>query len=301
MATIPFASVAIATNTYYPNWYKGDLKKIADTDKIRGDLALLFFQFAAEQGIATVVIDGESSQAFREALAKIKPLHISFDKMQKRSVARRKAISMCAGFSGIEVIVLTEAEKVSFIKDCLIHSVAPILQNNADIVIPKRDDKLFRDSYPTFQYESEQEANFLIQNLFVSHDMISPNVAWDTIFGPRVFRNDEKTIACFMQQYESLLHANELGLAIPKEYFDPEEIAGTMFFPFILAHQKKLSIYSVNVPFLYPRLQKENEEHLNMEVFLQKRRDQRIGLLVQLMHFIGFLEGYKQSKIKILK
>ena len=71
-----------------------------------------------------------------------------------------------------------------------------------------------------------------------------------------------------------------------------------MFFPVILAQKKKLNIKTVTVPFQYPLVQKKNEEVMEMSLFLEKRRNQRVGILASVMHFIGFLDGHKESRIR---
>ena len=52
------------------------------------------------------------------------------------------------------------------------------------------------------------------------------------------------------------------------------------------------------LPFVYPKIQKENEEKGARELFLEKRRSQRLGLLVELLHFISYLEKNKGSGLK---
>ena len=44
------APVAFAIITYYPQWYRGKLRSLKHTDKVRGDLAIEFFQTALKQG-----------------------------------------------------------------------------------------------------------------------------------------------------------------------------------------------------------------------------------------------------------
>lgn len=292
------ASIAIATNTLYPSWYEGSLKRIEDTDKVRGDLALRFFKTSCDLGYKTVVVDGNSSSAFLFALSSIKDLKIISRGKIKRSPARREAIEICSRLSGVRAIVLTEPEKTSFLTDCLSAAVKPVLERETDIVLPKRDSGLFVASYPNFQYESELEANILFEELLRSHGLFpSGEKDLDMIFGPRVFRNDQKIVDCFMQKFSF----KNTYLAVVDEYFDPEQIPATLFFPIVFAQKKNLRIKTVTVPFRYPVLQKKNEEAMKIALFLKKRRDQYIGTTVSLMHLIGFLEGYSGSRIKINK
>lgn len=286
--------IAIATNTFYPTWYEGSLKRIKDTDKVRGDLALTFLKTACALGYNVVVTD-RSTSAFVTVLSKINGLRIIHEGEIKRSPARRKAIELCSQLSGVEVIVSTEPEKTSFLTECLSATVKPVLEEEIDIVLPKRDPHLFIASYPHFQYESELEANILFEELLRSHGLFpSREKDLDMVFGPRVFRNSQKTVDCFMHKFIF----EDANLAVSHEYFDPEQIAATLFFPIVFAQKKNLRIKTVTVPFRYPILQKKNEEAMGITLFLKKRRDQRIGTATSLMHLIGFLEGYSASRIK---
>jgi hypothetical protein len=57
----------------------------------------------------------------------------------------------------------------------------------------------------------------------------------------------------------------------------------------------------VAVPFRYPKTQKQNEEIGDRKAFIEKRNFQRISILVDLMHFISFLQGKRSSKLKVVK
>jgi len=57
----------------------------------------------------------------------------------------------------------------------------------------------------------------------------------------------------------------------------------------------------VEVPFRYPHLQKENEDVGQREVFIQKRNMQRVSILIDLMHFLSYLEKRKSSKLRMNK
>ena len=46
--------VGLAIITYYPKWYRGKLRSIKHTDKVRGDLALEFFTKATKLGYKVV-------------------------------------------------------------------------------------------------------------------------------------------------------------------------------------------------------------------------------------------------------
>lgn len=62
-----------------------------------------------------------------------------------------------------------------------------------------------------------------------------------------------------------------------------------------------MTVKSVEVPFSYPVLQKENETNGDRELFLEKRKAQKLALLVELMHFISYLEKNPNSGVKLIK
>lgn len=286
-------TIAIATNTSYPKWYEGKLRDISDTDKIRGDLALDFFKSSLNKGYMIVVVDGNSSFKFRNTLSKIQGLTVLGIEKAKRSVARRLAIAKCSSFPNIKAIVLTEPEKVSLI-ECLPDAISPVIENEADVLILNRNIHLFEQTYPKFQYYSENEANILVGEVLRAYGFLSFTKGQsDMIFGPRIFKNDPLVVGCFMKQY---ILANDL-FTFPSEFIDPEQVLNTMFFPIILAEKLGFRIQNMTVPFVYPDIQKQNEETVGKETFIEKRRNQKIGVLIGLIHFLRFLEG-KSSKIK---
>jgi len=291
------SSVAIAMTTYYPKWYRGKLRSIKHTDKIRGDLALKSIQRAAKLDYQVVVADGKSSRSFRKALSLIPCSKLIMRRPVKSSAAKRKAIRITAKLPNVKVIVLTEPEKVSLIKDFIPKIVEPILTDNVDIVVPKRNLQLFKSTYPGYQYESEIEANNLYNENLKSNNLMGDKEEFDWFFGPKAFRNDPKIISLFMKRY-SIAYDN---FSLPKDYFDPENYSNILFFPIIQALKKGLKVKSVEVPFNYPVLQKENEGTGDRELFMEKRKSQRLGLLVELMHFISYLEKNPNSGVKLIK
>ena len=110
------------------------------------------------------------------------------------------------------------------------------------------------------------------------------------------FSNDRKVVSLFMKRYHfSIAHAS-----FPKWYFDAEEFSNTNFFSIVTALRKGLKVKSVEVPFKYPDEQKQNEEALD-ELFSEKRKAQRIGLIVELLHFVAYLEKYRGIRVKASK
>lgn len=286
-------TIAIATNTLYPQWYEGNLRDVSDTDKIRGDLALNFFQSAFDKGYRSVVVDGDSSLEFRNALSKQQGLMVLGAEKVKRSVARRLAIATCSSLPSIKTIVLTEPEKVSLI-DSLHAAASPVTENKVDLLIVNRNRGLFEKTYPKFQFDSENEANILVSELLRAYGFLSfSENLLDFIFGPRIFKNDPLVVGCFMKQF--VLTDN--SFTFPIEFIDPEQVSNTMYFPVVLAEKLGLRIQNITIPFEYPDIQKQNEEFQELETFIEKRKNQKMGILIGLIHFLRFLEG-KSSKIK---
>lgn len=290
------SSVAIAVATSYPNWYKGKLRSIKNTDKIRGDLAIESIQKARNIGYSVVVADWQSPRSFRKELKSIPGAILIKRHSPKRSPSKRKALRTASNLPNIKVLVLTEPEKVSFIENCISFSVEPILKNKADIVIPKRNDVLFKSTYPSFQYESEVEGNRTYNEELLSHRLINQEDNFDMFFGPRILANTKSVLSLFMKRYQF----NTAYTTFPKWYFDADEFSNINFFPIVVALKKGFRVESIEVPFEYPNLQRQNEEKGSREAFIEKRKAQRIGLIVELLHFVAFLEKYRGVRIKQL-
>lgn len=279
--------VAICAITYYPKWYQGKLRSIKHTDKVRGDLALEFAQEAVKRGYQVVIVDGKSSKTFKKSLAAIAGVIIKRRKTQKRSPNKRLAYKIASKLAQVKVIVATEPEKTSLVTDCLPQIVRPILKEEADIVVPKRNDQLFQAAYPDYMYHSEIEGNQLYNENLKLHKLLKktdPDL--DMFFGARAFANEPKVLSLFMRKFK----VKASDLALPKDFFDAEEYSNTTYFPIVLALKKKLRVKSVEIPFKYPQIQKRNEEAQAKELFLEKRRTQRLSLLLELMHFLNYLD-----------
>lgn len=290
-------SVALVSLTYYPKWYRGPLRSVKHTDKIRGDLAIDFAKKASEKGYHVVLIDGLSTNTFKKDVSAVKGVHFIKRRAKKRSPNRRLGITVASKIPGVKAIVLTEAEKVSIV-DSIDIIVEPILNNEADVVIPKREEKLFKDSYPDFQYYSEVEGNHIHNEALRAYGFLGPeDTDLDLFFGPRVFRNDKAILNLFMKRY----FIATKNISFPKEFFDVEEYSNAQFFPVVLALKQKMKVKSIQIPFVYPKTQKQNEEKGETELFIEKRKAQRLGLIVELLHFLSYLDKNPGSRVKLMK
>lgn len=285
--------IAITTTTYYPKWYQGPLRSINHTDKIRGDLALEFISKSVQLGHPTIVIDGMSTKTYIRKIKEIPGVILKKRISAKRSPARRLAFLVASKIPEVKVIVNAEPEKTSLL-DFISEITAPLLTNEADIVVPKREEKTFKETYPDFQYHSEIEGNKLYNEYMHLHHAQKIQENYDMFFGPRAFRNDPKVLRFFFRKYLFRLGDHIFS----EKYFDPEQFSNALFFPVVLALKKGLRVKSVEIPFRYPKLQKENEEKGNRHFFEEKRQMQRLTLLVELMHFLSYLEHNNRSKIK---
>ncbi len=99
-----------------------------------------------------------------------------------------------------------------------------------------------------------------------------------------------------MRKYE----IQSYGTFFPTEFIDSEEYSNSQYFPVVLGLKKGFRIMSVTVPFVYPKIQKENEEKGEKALFLEKRKSQRLGLLVALLHFVSYLGKNKYSTTKAI-
>ncbi len=288
--------VALIGITFQPKWYSGPLKSIKHTDKIRGDLILYCVRFAAGVGYRVVIVDGGSAKTFYSELKRIPGVKLFKAKIAKRSPNRRKAIFEASKIPGVKAIVMTEIEKVSLVTDCMREIVAPVLSDQADLVIPRREVTLFKKTYPSYMFESEVEANLLYSEALRANGLLSAHAEdLDVFFGARVFKNDPKMLKYLFSHYE----ANPFDTLLEHKLFNLEEYSNAQFFPVVKALVRRLRVVSVTVPFKYPEKQKENEEVGDREHFILKRRYQRLTIIVELMHFLGFL-GDKQTR-KITK
>lgn len=288
--------IGFALITSYPKWYRGRLKSIKHTQKVRGDLALEFVEKASLAGYNVVVSDGKSTKTFRRDLEAIPGAIILKRKTKTSGEGKRTAIDRLSKIPGVEVIVLTEPEKVSILTHCLEQITSPILHDKADIVIPKREDGLFKATYPKYMYDSEREGNSIYNEALRANDLLPEELlTMDTFFGPRVFRNNPQIVQIVKRKY----HFS--GVSLLEKLYDPDIYSNVQFFPILNALKKKLRVVSVEVPFRYPHLQKENEDVGQREEFIAKRNLQRVSILIDLMHFLSFLKKNKNSRVRILQ
>lgn len=279
-------SVAFSLITYYPKWYRGNLKSISHTDKVRGDLALEFINKAIAKNYQVVVVDGNSPKNYQKEFLKLKEKLIIIKRRSlQSSPAKRQAFIAASRLPNVKVIIVTEPEKTSLI-DSIPAITTPILEGKADIVVAKRNEKLFQQSFPDYMYYLETEGNRLYNKQLKLHQLLSnQDNELDMFFGPRAFANTSKNLKLFTRNYLKFVKN------IPQEeFFDPEKYSNTIFFPIVAALKDGLRVISVEIPFTYPEFQKINESIGAKDFFVEKRRNQKLGMLLELKYLLKYLK-----------
>ena len=275
--------IAICMITRYPEWYSGEPRSNRNIDKIRGDLALQTISASVQRGYQTVVTYSSNDDEFNQKLHKIDGVVKIKRTAAKRAPAKRLAMVAASKIPGVEAIITTEAEKLSFVTDCILPVAQPLVQKTADIVIPMRKPALFRKTYPDYMYASEVDANSLYNEELRAYGLIPPDhLGFDLFFGPRAVRNEPHLVGLFLKQF----HFTGAVLSDIQLEYDPEDYSNTQFFPIIEAFIKGYKVVGVEVPFTYPFSQKRNEEKGARDLFVKKREAQKIAVLTELMHYL---------------
>lgn len=293
-------SIAVVLTTFYPQWYKGELKSISDTDKVRGDLALQTIAGGTEKGYSIVVGDAESSPEFITELGRIPD--ITFFKREEvaRGVGRRQGYLKAKQIDGIKGILRVEAEKVSVVSKLTSRIMGPILRGEADIVVPMRNDDIWRLTHPAYMRASEIRANKKYNDILHIVGLLSQDVSLEWFFGPVAFANKPEILDLFLEKYEFTSFSKyEAGISL-----SPEDWSNSMLFPVVKALYLGLKVISVEIPFEYPSTQRQNEETAvagSLDKFIAKRNHQRQKILTELIHFIRLLQANPKSRLVKIK
>lgn len=279
--------VSLATATFYPLW------PVDEVDKVRGDLAIETMNEIKRKGFSLFISDGGSSDRF---ISKISGLGCNVYKQKNHglSASRRQALTLASLKKGSLALVLFEPEKLSFIKDFLIKSVQPILENKADLVVLKREEKSFL-SYPDYQALSEKHLNSILSSLMINtleknERPIPPGINnIDFLFGPKIILNKPHILDLFLDKYTGKNLSNE-------KKFQCEIWANVSFFPLIVALYKGLKVASIPISYLHPTSQTLLES--NNPLFIRKREYQFKALLAATKELILLLENNPKSRIK---
>lgn len=292
-------SIALVGLTYFPSWYIEERKSWGDTEKVRGDLTLDFIVKGIAKGFNIVIADGGSSKAF---VNEVTSAPITFVKREspQRASGRRQGIEVASKLPGIKAIIRTETEKVDIVGANALRISQPLIDNTADIVIPKRNEKLFAASYRGYMHDSEVKANALLNKILHNYDNLSSDVNLDLFFGPIGIRNDPKILRLFMERYE-FVGSKNWGA---RKFVNPEEFGDAYTFPVICALKEGYRVASVPVDFIYSPQQKKNEEIDDPQMlksFLDKRRQQRFGIIDEAIHYIRYINGDPKSLLESIE
>ena len=164
--------MVIISPTFYPS--------LEDT---RCQLGLQSVRRAAALGIPLLLIDA-SPPDVRAALVEAGAVVRQQTRKGKKGAALREAIEAAVAMLPADGIVCyQELEKVEMI--ALQREVAAhMLRSGADICVPRREDALFRRSYPIEQYHSENFVNLYLDSVGAAAGL--PTLDWT--FGPVAFR-----------------------------------------------------------------------------------------------------------------
>lgn len=289
--TVNPREIAFATATFYRAWEPSTadaVRDATDVDGIRGDLALKTLTAAKLNGFQIAVVDGGSSVAFRKALTETIGKPASDEEQKGMSPSRRQVFGEAATLDGVKVIAWVEPEKVTMAAgDNLFRAALPILQGQADVVIPKRDEFAFI-AYPYYQTNWEKESNRQFNRLLKENGLLPEDSEdLDMWFGPRLFRNDPNVLKLFTYQWErdNMYPAQQNGTTIWEHdaEMNPDLWAGAIFLPVIAQlYKDKLDlkpprVVGVEVDYIHSEEQKRTEQ--NSPTFQTKREQQSRNIL----------------------
>lgn len=287
------ASIGIASTTFYPSWYPGELRPNDSenliVDKIRGDLAIRMLQTAASKGFQAFVVDGGSSEDFKVVVQSL-ALHIEDEQERGMSASRRQAFKGVSSLEGIKIICWTEPEKVSVPENCLPYALAPIISGKTDIVVPKRNSEA-RDTYPSYQIRDEDRGNQIVNALLRSRGLLTPeDPDLDLWFGPKFFRNIPGLLKLFFNVYKYKESKSEID-----RLADPEKWANATFLPVIAALHSGYKVATVEVPYIHPPEQTLTE--LDSTIMKRKRAIQQRNIVLTTVQFMRYLDGNTKGKL----
>lgn len=292
-------NIALASMTRYAKWQPGELVSIADTDKVRGDLALQLISQVSGEGYRVVLADSGSSDYFLEAASRFENVSLVTGLPTLRGEQRRSAFRKAASLPNIEVIINTEFEKVGVVQYIPL-MVRPIFEG-ANIVVPSRRLDLFKESYPHYMQASETIMNTILNNILHGSKLLPEDQNFDWFFGPRVIRNDAETLGWFLEEFKPVDRANlppgpkvepDLSGSNPQFY----GVYKGLWMANLAPDQYRVA--DVTVPFEYPSTQRDNEliDDL-LQDHLERRSRQIYQFSTDLVEYVKFQQGSPDCRI----
>jgi hypothetical protein len=295
-------SLAVVSTVHYPNWYEGEVKwenTESLSDKVRGDLALEMVSEAKSRNYQVAIVDSGASPAFSQKLGGFEILTFQEEK-GGMSTGRQQGFREASLLKYtdhtkqkfVEAICWLEPEKISIISDCLPKAIEPILLGQADVVIPKRSNNEFEETYPDYQVKYERDGNRLWNGMLrkfgiLGHDQEDLDV-W---FGPRMFRNTPEITQIFLTKYK-YEKSQDTSKSFQNAY-KPSRYSNATFFPVIVALFEKLRVISVEVPYRHPSNQTKIEK--DSDGFRKKRADQQREIIRTCSDFCRMLIGTRAT------
>ena len=268
-------SLAISTAVHYPKWYPNEInyddndeKRLSD--KVRGDLALEMIQKAKNKGYQVIVVDSESSSVFTQRLKELEIKRL-FGEKRGMSTQRQLGFKEASTIATVKYLCWMEPEKISLI-DYLPDLVRPILDGKADVVVPKRREKEFRETYPNYQVNFEKQSNQLWNNMLRKFDILPKDAEnLDVFFGPKIFRNTPKVREVFLAEY--VYQENPELTPLSNKAYRPDQYSNAIMFPIIVALFQKLRVVGIEIPYKHPEQQTKIES--NSDIYRKRRADQQ--------------------------
>jgi len=281
-------SLGIVLSSFYPKWYQGEVHDL-NNDKIRGDLAIGAARFIQEKKYNLIVVDGGSPNSFIDRL-EVENVDTKKQRGRGLSSARREGFEAFEGNSQIKVVCATEPEKISLIKDSADLCTRPILEGEADIVIPYRDRESFQ-TLPSYQAQEEQKSNKLYNKILRSRNILKEsNPDIEFWFASHFIRNDPSVLSLFKKTYTF-----EASDSAGHKIVNLQQYADTLFFPIVAALKAGFRVVSIPIHYEHPAAMKEFET--GRPEFDRKRDQQRRSIMIELVQFIKYLEG-KRTRVR---
>jgi hypothetical protein len=288
-------SVAYVMNVRYPTWRPGDVVS-NEIDQVRGNQALETIKKALAAGHKVIVgVASDNSPYFAEALSDSGAIIVRRDKPDKTN-GFLLGLKRATKEHGVKAIMFMQPEKNGLINSAEELS-RPIRENLADVVVPKRNDRLFKETIPKYMYDMETGNNVyarrLLKKLWLEkrkpEEPIPDFDQIDYFFGTAMVSNDAEMLEKLFAVYEftGKKGKEDVGRHIPKE---------ATFYPIESAIVEGCRILGVEVPFRYDETIKKNEED-NPEM-ITKREEQRRGLLVAMANFGKMAVGHERARLK---
>ncbi len=287
--------LAISTAIHYPKWYAGEINwndgdQERLTDKVRGNLALEMILGAKNKGYQVVVVDSEASPFFTQRLEELE-IKRFWGKDPGISASRQLGFKEASAIKNVKYLCWTEPEKIPLL-DYLPDLVRPISEGTAEIVMPKRKEKEFRNSYPDYQFNYEKQNIYLWNNMLRKFRILSENSEnLDIFFGPEIFKNTPELREIFLAEY--VYKENSERSFIFNKLYRPDRYSNSTIFPIIMALHKKLRVVSIEIPYIHPKNQTKLE--INNDFFIKKRLSQGPEIIKTSADFCRMLVGTKSN------